>query len=120
MVAVQTRTRRATRLADARCRVADGGRDAGDARVTVTGRIDRTTVAAVRYRLLHAAKAQPSHLTVDLDDATLLDGAGVAALVELWQFTSEHAIGLSVRTPAASVRQVFELGAGGRVLALRS
>ena len=116
MVPVETTTRLGARDADPVCTVSG---DDADARVTVTGRVDRTTVAAVRNRLLHAAKAQPARLTVDLDGAALLDGAGVAALVELWQFASEHSIELSVRTPAASVRQVFDVGPGGRVPAVR-
>jgi anti-anti-sigma factor len=117
MAGVHTTTPLGARLANPVCTVAGNETEAW---VTVTGPVDRTTVASVRNRLLHVAKAQPTRLTVDLDGAALVDGAAVAALVELWQFASEHDIELSVRTPAASVRQVFDLDARGRVHAIRS
>jgi ABC-type transporter Mla MlaB component len=46
----------------------------------------------------------------------LVDSSCVAALVEAWRRAHEHGIALSVKSLAASIRQVFDVAeAGGRL-----
>ena len=40
-------------------------------------------------------------------------------LVEAWRFAQEHGIELTVKSPAASIRQVFDVTETGRLVTLR-
>jgi anti-anti-sigma regulatory factor len=54
-----------------------------------------------------------------MDHLALIDSSCVAVLVEAWRFTQEHGIDLTVKSPAASIRQVFDVAESGRLLTLR-
>jgi anti-anti-sigma factor len=87
--------------------------------VDVIGEIDRVSAGQFRNQLLTLAKEHPPALVVDLANATLLDSAGLAVLVEVWRFTQEHGIELTITSPGASIRQVFDVAPSGRLLTLR-
>jgi ABC-type transporter Mla MlaB component len=54
-----------------------------------------------------------------MDRLALVDSSCVAVLVEAWRFMQEHDIQLTVKSPAASIRQVFDVGEHGQLLTLR-
>lgn len=87
--------------------------------VEVAGGIDRAAAGPLRNQLLTLAKEHPASIGVDLRHAVVLDAACVAVLVEVWRFCAEHGIELAVRSPASSLRAVFDLAPSGRILALR-
>jgi anti-anti-sigma factor len=88
--------------------------------VDVIGVIDRSSAGQFRNLLLTLAKEHPSSIALHMDELALVDSSCVAVLVEVWRFTEEHGIALTVRSPAASIRQVFDVGESGRLLTLRS
>ena len=92
----------------------------GDAAVVeVLGTIDRASAAQFRTQVLSLAKEHPGRIDLHMEHTALLDAAGLAVLVELWRFSEEHGIPLTVRSPAASIRQVFDVADSGRLLTLR-
>jgi anti-anti-sigma factor len=95
-------------------------RDGDDVSVEVIGMIDRASAGQFRNLLLTLAKEHPSAIAIQMQDLALVDSACVAVLVETWRFTQEHGIELTVKSPAASIRQVFDVAESGRLLTLRS
>lgn len=87
--------------------------------VEVVGGVDRAAAGPLRNQLLTLAKEHPASIGVDLRDAVVLDAAGVSVLVEVWRFCEEHGIELAVRSPAPTLRSVFELTPSGRILGIR-
>jgi anti-anti-sigma factor len=95
-------------------------RDGDDVAVEVIGVIDRGSAGQFRNLLLTLAKEHPAAIAIHMQDLALIDSACVAVLVEAWRFTQEHGIELTVKSPAASIRQVFDVTESGRLLTLRS
>jgi anti-anti-sigma factor len=91
----------------------------GDVFIEVIGEIDRTSAGQFRNQLLTIAKEHPASIAIRMDGLALLDSSCVAVLVEAWRFTQEHGIELTVESPAASIRQVFDVAESGRLLTLR-
>jgi anti-anti-sigma factor len=87
--------------------------------VEVIGVIDRAAAGQFRNLLLNLAKEHPAAIVIRADDLALVDSSCVAVLVEAWRFTEEHGIVLTVQSPAASIRQVFDVAESGRLLTLR-
>jgi anti-anti-sigma factor len=94
-------------------------RHAGDVDIEVIGEIDRSSAGQFRNQLLTLAKEHPASIAIHMDDLALIDSSCVAVLVEAWRFMQEHGIELTVTSPAASIRQVFDVGESGRLLTLR-
>jgi len=94
-------------------------RHEGDVDIEVIGEIDRSSAGQFRNQLLNLAKEHPASIAIHMDDLALIDSSCVAVLVETWRFTQEHGITLTVRSPAASIRQVFDVADSGRLLTLR-
>jgi anti-anti-sigma factor len=99
------------------CSVARCGDDVS---VEVIGVIDRASAGQFRNLLLTLAKEHPAAIAIQMHDLALVDSSCVAVLVETWRFTQEHGIELTVKSPAASIRQVFDVAESGRLLTLRS
>jgi anti-anti-sigma factor len=87
--------------------------------VDVIGEVDRVSAGQFRNQLLTIAKEHPRALVVDMANTTLLDGAGLAVFIEVWRFTQEHGIELTITSPGASIRQIFDVAPSGRLLTLR-
>jgi anti-anti-sigma factor len=94
-------------------------RHAGDVDIEVIGSIDRSSAGQFRNQLLTLAKEHPSSIAIHMDHLALVDSSCVAVLVETWRFTEEHGIELTVTSPAASIRQAFDVAESGRLLTLR-
>ena len=94
-------------------------RHAGDVDIEVIGAMDRSSAGQFRNQLLTMAKEHPETVVVDMANASLLDDNSLGVLVEVWQFTREHGIGLTVRSPGESIRRVFDVAPSGRLLTLR-
>lgn len=94
-------------------------RHAGDVDVEVIGAMDRSSAGQFRNQLLTIAKEHPASIAIDMDDLALVDSSCVAVLVEAWRFAAEHGIALRVKSPAASIRQVFDVTDSGLLLTLR-
>jgi anti-anti-sigma factor len=94
-------------------------RHAGDVDVEVIGAMDRRSAGQFRNLLLNLAKEHPGAIAIDMDDLALVDSSCVAVLVEAWRFAEDHGIALTVKSPAASIRQVFDMTESGRLLTLR-
>ena len=88
--------------------------------VEVIGTVDRGSAGQFRNLLLTVAKEHPSAIELQMDELALVDASCVAVLVEAWHFTQQHGIELTVKSPAASIRQVFDVAETGRLLTLRS
>jgi anti-anti-sigma factor len=87
--------------------------------IEVIGRIDRSSAGQFRNQLLTLAKEHPGSIAIHMDRLALIDSSCVAVLVEAWRFMQEHDIQLTVKSPAASIRQVFDVGEHGQLLTLR-
>jgi anti-anti-sigma factor len=94
-------------------------RHEGDVEVEVFGAMDRRSAGQFRNQLLTVAKEHPAAIAIHMDDLALIDSSCVAVLVEAWRFAEEHGIELTVTSPAASIRQVFDVTETGRLLTLR-
>ena len=94
-------------------------RHEGDVDIEVIGEIDRSSAGQFRNQLLTLAKEHPASIAIHMDDLALIDSSCVAVLVEAWRFMQDHGIELMVKSPAASIRQVFDVGETGRLLTLR-
>jgi anti-anti-sigma factor len=84
----------------------------------VIGEIDRGSAGQFRNQLLTIAKEHPSSIMVDMANATLLDDVSLAVLVEVWQFTQEHRIEFTIKSPGPSIRRVFDIAPSGRLVTL--
>jgi anti-anti-sigma factor len=94
-------------------------RHAGDVDIEVIGAMDRSSAGQFRNQLLTLAKEHPATIAIHMDDLALMDSSCVAVLVETWRFAEEHGIALTVKSPAASIRQAFDVAESGRLLTLR-
>jgi len=94
-------------------------RHAGDVDVEVIGAMDRSSAGQFRNQLLTLAKEHPASIAIHMDDLALVDSSCVAVLVETWRFAEEHGIALTVKSSAASIRQVFDVAESGRLITLR-
>ncbi len=94
-------------------------RHAGEVDLEVIGAMDRSSAGQFRNQLLSLAKEHPASIAIHMDDLALMDSSCVAVLVEAWRFAEEHGIALTVKSPAASIRQVFDVADSGRILTLR-
>jgi anti-anti-sigma factor len=94
-------------------------RHAGDVDLEVIGAMDRSSAGQFRNQLLTLAKEHPASIAIHMDDLALMDSSCVAVLIEAWRFAEEHGIALTVKSPAASIRQVFDVAESGRLLTLR-
>jgi len=94
-------------------------RHEGDVEVEVIGSMDRRSAGQFRNQLLTLAKEHPATMAIHMDDLALIDSSCVAVLVETWRFAEEHGIVLTVTSPAASIRQAFDVTESGRLLTLR-
>ena len=52
-------------------------------------------------------------------NASLLDNKSLAVLVEVWQFTQEHGIEFTIKSPGPSICRVFDVTPSGRLVTLR-
>jgi anti-anti-sigma factor len=95
------------------------GRHAGDVDVEVIGAMDRSSAGQFRNQLLTLAKEHPASIAIHMDDLALVDSSCVAVLVETWRFAEAHGITLTVKSSAASIRQVFDVAESGRLITLR-
>jgi len=91
-------------------------RHEGDVDFEVMGDIDRSSAGQFRNRLLSLAKEHPASIVIHMCDLSFVDSSCVAVLIEAWRFTHDHGIELTVTSPAASIRQAFEVGESGRLL----
>ncbi len=91
----------------------------GDVDIEVIGAMDRSSAGQFRNQLLTLAKEHPASIAIHMDALALVDSSCVAVLIETWRFTEEHGIELTVKSPAASIRQVFDVAESGRLLTLR-
>lgn len=103
-----------TRCDDA---VADGRTAIG---IEVLGGVDRAVAGQLRNQLLTLAKEHPASIAVHMRNVAVVDAACLAVLVEAWRFCDEHGIELAVRSPAAAIREAFDLAPSGRILAFRA
>ena len=94
-------------------------RHESDVDIEVIGTMDRTSAGQFRNQLLTVAKEHPASIAIHMDELALIDSSCVAVLVETWRFAEEHGIVLTVTSPAASIRQVFDVAESGRLLTLR-
>ena len=94
-------------------------RHEGEVDIEVIGEIDRSSAGQFRNQLLTLAKEHPGSIAIHMDHVALIDSSCVAVLVEAWRFMQEHGIQLTVKSPAASIRQVFDVGEHGQLLTLR-
>ena len=94
-------------------------RHAGHVDLEVIGTMDRSSAGQFRNQLLTLAKEHPSSIAIHMDDLSVVDSSCVAVLIEVWRFAEEHGIALTVTSPAASIRQVFDVTESGRLLTLR-
>jgi anti-anti-sigma factor len=94
-------------------------RHAGDVDLEVIGSMDRSSAGQFRNQLLTLAKEHPASIAIHMEDLALLDSSCVAVLDEAWRFAEEHGITLTVSSPAASIRQVFDVADSGRLVTLR-
>jgi anti-anti-sigma factor len=94
-------------------------RHESDVDVEVIGAMDRRSAGQFRNQLLTLAKEHPSSIAIHMDDLALVDSSCVAVLIETWRFAEEHGIVLTVSSPAASIRQAFDVAESGRLLTLR-
>ena len=51
-------------------------------------------------------------------NASLLDNKSLAVLVEVWQFTQEHGIEFTIKSPGPSICRVFDVAPSGRLVTL--
>jgi len=84
----------------------------------VIGEIDRDSAGQFRNQLLTIAKEHPESIVVDMANASLLDNLSLAVLVEVWQFTQEHGIEFTIKSPGPSIRRVFDVAPSGRLVTL--
>lgn len=91
-----------------------------DVGVGVIGAVDASSVGQLRNQLLTLAKEHPRSIDLDLAGASLPEPQGVAVLVELWCFASEHGIELAVRSPSAAIKRAFDVAPSGALLTLRT
>jgi anti-anti-sigma factor len=94
-------------------------RHAGDVDLEVIGAMDRSSAGQFRNQLLTLAKEHPASIAIHMDDLALVDSSCVAVLVEAWRFAQDHGITLTVISPAASIRQVFDVADSGQLVTLR-
>ena len=94
-------------------------RHEADVDVEVIGAMDRGSAGQFRNQLLTLAKEHPASIAIHMDDLALIDSSCVAVLIEAWRFAEEHGIVLTVTSPAASIRQAFDVAESGRLLTLR-
>ena len=85
----------------------------------VIGEIDAACAGQFRNQLLTIAKEHPAGIVVDMANASLLDDKSLSVLIEVWRFTQEYGIELTVRSPGASIRRVFDVTPSGHLLMLR-
>src|SRR5262245_5643520 len=95
------------------------GRLGGQVVAEVIGEIDRASAGQFRTQLLSLAKEHPRAIVLDMTNASLLDSAAIAVLIEVWRFTQEHGIELTVESPGPSVRATFDVAPSGVLLTLR-
>ena len=77
--------------------------------VYVTGNIDWTTAADLRFEILQrVAFDSPSQVIVDLEGVHRVDSSGVGTLVESWHKTNENGIRFALSGVSASLRRVLE------------
>jgi len=84
----------------------------------VIGEIDGVSAGQFRNQLLTIAKEHPESIVVDMANASLLDDKSLGVLVEVWQFTQEHGIELTIKSPGPSIRTVFDVTPSGRLVTL--
>jgi anti-anti-sigma factor len=84
----------------------------------VIGEIDCVSAGQFRNQLLTIAKEHPQSIVVDMANASLLDGKSVAVLVEVWQFTQEHGIDFTIKSPGPSICRVFDVAPSGQLMTL--
>jgi anti-anti-sigma factor len=84
----------------------------------VIGEIDGASAGQFRNQLLTIAKEHPESIVVDMANASLLDNKSLAVLIEVWQFTQEHGIELTIKSPGPSIRRVFDVTPSGRLVTL--
>jgi anti-anti-sigma factor len=82
----------------------------------VIGEIDGNSAGQFRNQLLTAAKEHPESIVVDMANASLLDNKSLAVLIEVWQFTQEHGIEFTIKSPGPSIREVFDVTPSGRLV----
>lgn len=77
------------------------------ARVTVTGRLDVSTVPVVRRLVLAAAVLPISGVTIDLASVESVDRLAIDALVALKEEVRAFSAAFAIASASASVRQAF-------------
>lgn len=82
----------------------------------VIGEIDGVSAGQFRNQLLTVAKEHPESIVVDMANASLLDNKSLAVLIEVWQFTQEHGIEFTIKSPGPSIREVFDVTPSGRLV----
>ena len=85
----------------------------------VIGEIDGVSAGQFRNQLLTIAKEHPESIVVDMANASLLDNKSLAVLIEVWQFTQEHGIEFTIKSPGPSICRVFDVAPSGRLVTLR-
>jgi anti-anti-sigma factor len=95
------------------------GRDGTSLVADVVGQVDAGSAGQFRNQLLTMAKEHPVAIVLDMANASLLDDTSLAVVVEVWQFTQEHGIGLTVKSAGPSIRRAFDVAPSGQLLTLR-
>jgi anti-sigma B factor antagonist len=78
-------------------------------RVGATGEIDAFTAPRLATALSEALSAGVFEITVDLQDVTFLDSAGVHAIAHAYRRARAAGTSLRVRSPQRGVRRTLEL-----------
>jgi anti-anti-sigma factor len=94
---------------------------AGRTTIELLGALDLAT----RNMVLHTTRdaiTQTEHgaVVLDVSGVTFIDSTGLAALIELYRFGTEHGVEVILRDPSPRVRQVLDLTAVAGYLTVES
>src|SRR4030042_3103011 len=79
----------------------------GQARLILTGRLDRHTTASIWRQSTQALRqAKPRHLVVQAGEVVYCDGAGIGLLTEYRRIQEENAGTIEIRDPRPQFGQV--------------
>jgi len=81
----------------------------GNVTVALCGEIDIDTADEVWAALIEALTAWTGQVVVDLAGVSFVDSQGIAAFIRVYRDCSLDAVRLTIRSPQAQVRTVFEL-----------
>ncbi len=82
----------------------------GSIGVSVVGEVDLATVAQLQSALTEAIDAQPGEsLTIDIAGVSLLDAAGMTALIRTREYARRQHVTVTVSNPQPLVRRAIDI-----------